>query len=346
MSYLLPYHITNTIIHFIAEISELVGRITIESESPISPHLRKNNKIRTIHSSLAIENNSLSLEQMTDIIDGKRVFGTPHEICEVKNAFETYNHLFSFDPFQMNDLLRAHRMLMSELTDELGQFRSGGVGVFAGSEIVHIAPPAHLVHEHIRNLLDWVKNAEEHPLIKSCVFHYEFEFIHPFADGNGRMGRMWQTLLLSHWKPVFQWLPVESIIHERQLEYYKVLNASDRLADSTVFIEFMLTIIRDVLHDLIQTDQVTDQVTEQVQRLLYVLGNETLSAKELLERLELKHRPTFMKTYVRPALELGLLEMTVPDKPRSNKQKYRAIKKMMHSVFVFFGRYLQGIDNM
>lgn len=245
----------------------------------------------------------------------------------MKNAYEAYNLLLSFDPFNVEDLLRAHKILMLELMNESGRFRSGGVGVFAGEKLVHMAPPADLVSKLIRDLLNWVKNSDTHPLIKSCIFHYEFEFIHPFADGNGRMGRMWQTLLLSRWKPVFNWLPTETLIRERQNEYYKVLAIADKAADSTVFIEFMLGVIRDALCELIQTEQVRDQVSEQVERLLTVLGNETLSAKELLERLGLKHRPTFSNNYLRPALELGFIEMTVPDKPNSSRQKYRAMKK-------------------
>lgn len=325
--YIPPYSVTDTMIHLVAEISEQVGIVTVKNENAINPHLRRDNQIRTIHSSLAIENNSLSLEQMTDVINGKRVLGAPKEIREVKNAYEAYNLLLSFDPFNVEDLLRAHKILMLELMNESGRFRSGGVGVFAGEKLVHMAPPADLVSKLIRDLLNWVKNSDTHPLIKSCIFHYEFEFIHPFADGNGRMGRMWQTLLLSRWKPVFNWLPTETLIRERQNEYYKVLAIADKAADSTVFIEFMLGVIRDALCELIQTEQVRDQVSEQVERLLTVLGNETLSAKELLERLGLKHRPTFSNNYLRPALELGFIEMTVPDKPNSSRQKYRAMKK-------------------
>ena len=325
--YVPPYSITDAIIHLIAEISEQVGIVTVQNENAVNPHLRRDNQIRTIYSSLAIENNSLSLEQVTDVINRKRILGTPNEILEVKNAYEAYNLLLSFDPLEIDDLLRVHKILMLGLTHEPGLFRSGGVGVFAGKKLVHMAPPANIVPKLIHDLLNWVRTADTHPLIKSCVFHYEFEFIHPFADGNGRMGRMWQTLLLSRWKPIFSWLPVETLIRERQDEYYKVLAVADKAADSTFFIEFMLITIRDALRELIQTEQVRDQVTEQVERLLLALGNETLSAKELLDRLGLKHRPTFSHNYLRPALELGLIEMTVPDKPNSSRQKYRAIKK-------------------
>ena len=326
-SYAPPYIVTDTMIHFVAEISEQVGVITIKSETTVSPRLRRANQIRSIHSSLAIENNSLSLEQVTDIINGKRVLGAPNEIREVKNAFEAYNLLLSLDPLKIEDLLTAHKVLMAGLVEETGKFRSGGIGIFAGERLVHMAPPANIVPEHMTNLINWVKVSDVHPLIKSCVFHYEFEFIHPFSDGNGRMGRMWQTLLLAKWKSLFAWLPVEELIYERQQEYYDALAIADKSADSTVFIEFMLRIIRDALNDLLRTEQVREQVTVQVERLLTALGTETLSARELLERLGLKHRPTFAATYLRPALELGLIEMTIPDKPNSNKQKYRAIRQ-------------------
>jgi Fic family protein len=235
--------------------------------------------------------------------------------------------LLTFDPFKIEDMLTAHKILMAGLTNEAGQFRSGGVGIFAGERLVHMAPPAKIIPKHMENIINWVKDSNVHMLIKSCVFHYEFEFIHPFADGNGRMGRMWQTLLLTRWKPLFAWLPVEELIRERQHEYYDVLAICDKAADSTVFVEYMLHIIRDALNELLRTEQVREQVTVQVEKLLAVLGNETFSTRELLERLGLKHRPTFTTTYLRPALGLDLIEMTIPDKPNSNKQKYRAVKR-------------------
>lgn len=319
-----PYHITDEMIRLISEISEQIGIVSIKSETSSNLQLRRENQIRSIHSSLAIENNSLSLEQVTDIINGKRVRGAPSEIREVKNAYEAYKTSVSFDPFDIKDMLSAHKILMADLTKEAGCFRSGGVGVFAGERLVHMAPPAGMVPELISDLIHWAQTADAHPLIKSCVFHYEFEFIHPFADGNGRMGRLWQTLLLSRWKPLFAWLPVETLIRERQQEYYDVLAAADKAADSSIFLGFMLGVIRDALGEILQTAQVREQVSVQVGRLLAVLGGETLSARELLERLELKHRQSFSHNYLRPALELGLIEMTVPDKPNSSKQKYRA----------------------
>lgn len=324
--YVPPYTITDKTVNLISAITEIITKITINDDMSNNPRLRRDNRIRTIHASLAIENNSLSLDQVTDIINGKRILGSPNEICEVKNAFEAYNKLLEMNPYSINDMLQAHKVLMNELTKEAGIFRSGGVGVFAGEQLVHMAPPANQVPHLIKELVAWAKKAEVHTLIKSCVFHYEFEFIHPFADGNGRMGRMWQTLLLYKWKSLFGWLPIETLIRERQDEYYKVLGECDHSADSGKFIEFLLKTIYDALSEIADTEQVREQVTEQVERLLEVIGDKEYSTKELMELLGLKHRPTFRDNYLLPSLELGLIEMTVPDKPNSSKQKYRRVQ--------------------
>lgn len=324
--YVPPYTITDKTVNLISAITEIITKITINDDMSNNPRLRRDNRIRTIHASLAIENNSLSLDQVTDIINGKRILGSPNEICEVKNAFEAYNKLLEMNPYSINDMLQAHKVLMNELTKEAGIFRSGGVGVFAGEQLVHMAPPANQVPHLIKELVAWAKKAEVHTLIKSCVFHYEFEFIHPFAYGNGRMGRMWQTLLLYKWKSLFGWLPIETLIRERQDEYYKVLGECDHSADSGKFIEFLLKTIYDALSEIADTEQVREQVTEQVERLLEVIGDKEYSTKELMELLGLKHRPTFRDNYLLPSLELGLIEMTVPDKPNSSKQKYRRVQ--------------------
>ena len=329
-----PFHMTDKMISLIAEISEQVGRITVLQKGTISPHLRRENRIRTIHASLTIEHNSLSLEQVTAIIDGKRVLGNPNEIKEVQNAYEAYELMLRLTPSSVDDLLKAHKLMMNGLVPEKGKFRSGGVGVFDGEVLIHMAPPAEFVPEHIHNLFTWYQQSELHPLIKSAVFHYEFEFIHPFADGNGRMGRMWHSLLLSKWKELFFWLPIEELIQSRQKEYYDALGAADKQADSAGFVELMLEIIRDSLESVTavgrSTDQDGDQVTDQdntsVERLLSALGNDTLSATELMERLGLSHRPTFRKNYLHPALEQNLIERTIPDKPNSKNQKYRKRK--------------------
>ena len=255
MSYRPPFEITAKAINLISEISEKIGIITALSDNPFHVELRKKNRIQTIHSSLAIEQNTLSIEQMTAIIEGKRVLGAPNEIQEVKNAVQAYNLLLELNPYEENDLLRAHKLMMSDLVDRNGKYRSEGVGIFDGNEVVHVAPPADNVPFLMADLFSWLKNSSEHPLIKSCVFHYEFEFIHPFPDGNGRMGRFWQTVILKEWKPVFAWIPVETLVKEHQAEYYAALTSSDKDADSTSFIDFMLEIISSAVS--VQTKTVT-----------------------------------------------------------------------------------------
>lgn len=321
-----PYTITNKIVDLIAGISELIGHITVTSGLNNNPKLRRANRIKTIQASLAIENNTLTVEQITALLNGKRILGTPAEIKEVKNAYEVYEQLLTFNPYSVSDLLKAHSILMADLVKNAGHFRTGGVGVFKGRQVVHMAPPAEFVPEHIGNLINWYQKSTAHPLIKSAVFHYEFEFIHPFADGNGRMGRLWHTLLLAEWKEILAWIPVETLVKERQEEYYDALGKADKEADSTVFVEFMLTALRDALKEIPPTDQDGDQETDQVKKLLQVLANDTLTAAELMERLSLKHRPTFRNNYLKPALAKGLIEMTVPDKPNSKNQKYRKTK--------------------
>lgn len=242
--------------------------------------------------------------------------------------------MLRLDPSSVGDLLKAHKLMMNGLVPKNGKFRSGGVGVFDGEVLIHMAPPAEFVPEHIHNLFAWYQHSELHPLIKSAVFHYEFEFIHPFADGNGRMGRMWHSLLLGKWKELFFWLPIEELIQSRQKEYYDALGAADKQADSAGFVELMLEIIRDSLKEVTvvgrSTDQDNDQVTDQdktsVDRLLSVLGNDMLSAAEIMVRLGLSHRPTFRKNYLNPALEQKLIERTIPDRPNSKNQKYRKRK--------------------
>jgi Fic family protein len=317
------YTITNDILNLVAEIAARVDVLTLQSGMEQNPKLRRLNRIRSIHSSLSIENNTLSIEQVTALFDGKRVLAPPQDICEAQNAFEAYNRLIEFDPYDVMDLLTAHQILMKSLVKIPGQFRTGNVAVVRGNEVVHIAPPADSVSGLIADLLHWTKDAPVHPLIKSCVFHYELEFIHPFPDGNGRVGRMWQTLLLCRWKEIFAWLPVETMIKERQQEYYAALDKSNAAADCTVFILFMLRSIWDTLDMYSATDQATDQVTDQVKSLLDVIGGKSLSITELMKLLGLKHRPTFRRNYLRPALEAGLIEMTLPHTPTAPMQKYR-----------------------
>ena len=236
MSYEPPYTITPQIVQRVAELVELVTRWSVSGDDAMAPQLRRNNRIRTIQASLAIENNTLSIEQVTAVLDGKPVIGLPREIQEVRNTFVAYEQLAHWQPYSSVDLLAAHGVLMSGLVDDAGHYRRSGVGIYSTEGLVHIAPPVGRVHGLMADLLGWLASVPVHPLIASCVFHYEFEFIHPFADGNGRMGRLWQTLILSQWQPMLAYLPVETVIKMRQTAYYEALAAADKVGDSTSFI--------------------------------------------------------------------------------------------------------------
>ena len=255
-----PFEITNAMIDHVAEIAELVGRLTSTNQLSANPTLRRTNRIRTIHGSLAIEQNTLTLEQVTAVLNGKTVLAPPKDIVEVKNAYEIYERLDELDPYSVDDLLTAHGIMTRGLVEESGVFCSRPVGVVdQKGHVLHFGTLPQYAPDLVMELLDWVKNSDVHMLIRSCVFHYEFELIHPFADGNGRVGRLWHTLLLSKWNPAFAWLPVESIIHNRQQEYYAAINASNDAGESTVFIEFMLAAIKASLIDAINaSDEMSD----------------------------------------------------------------------------------------
>ncbi|MFA7348106.1 MAG: Fic family protein [Desulfurivibrionaceae bacterium] len=312
-----PFTITSAIVSLVAEIGQAVGSISVFAAQAKTLRLRRINRIRTIHGSLAIEGNTLSQEQITAILEGKRVIAPPREIQEARNAIKAYDLFGEWRPWRQEDLLAAHGIIMSGLLDAPGKFRAGGVGIMAGKDVIHLAPPADRVQPLVRDLLHWLKTTAEHPLIASSVFHYEFEFIHPFADGNGRMGRLWQTLILSRWNPLFAHVPVESLVHEHQREYYEALNQSTGKADSAPFIEFMLKMILGAL-----APQVTPQVTPQVARLLQVLAGE-MSREEIQGAMGLRDRKSFRARYLTPALAEGLIAMAIPGKPNSRLQKYR-----------------------
>ena len=251
-----PFEITSSMLDYIADIAELVGQINASSTLSSNPVLRRTNRIRTVYSSLAIEQNTMSLEQVTAVLNGKRVLAPPKDIAEVKNAYEVYDMLDTLDPYSVDDLLLAHSVITRGLVDESGCFRSGNVGVTdAEGNIIHFGTLPDYVPKLTVELLNWTKESDFHILIKSCVFHYELELIHPFADGNGRIGRLWHMLLLSRWKPLFAWLPIESIIHDRQAEYYAAINRSNYEGASTAFITFMLSAILQALKEAAQNDK-------------------------------------------------------------------------------------------
>lgn len=247
-----PFEINERIMADVIEIAELVGRVSVTDKISMNPTLRRTNRIQTIYSSLAIEQNTLDIEQVTAVLSGKLVIAPPKDIAEVQNAYEIYDNMDKLNPYSIDDLLKAHSVMERGLLNEAGEFRSRPVGV-ADSEgnILHFGTLPQYVPKLIQELLEWTEKSEIHLLIKSCVFHYEFELIHPFADGNGRMGRLWHTLLLSKWNPIFAWLPIESIIHDNQSEYYNAINVSNNNGNSTVFIEFMLSVIKQALQESI-----------------------------------------------------------------------------------------------
>ena len=259
------FTITNVMLNLIVEISAIAGHLSLEKRDL---HLRKENRIRSIQSSLAIENNSLSLEQVTQIINGKRVLGPPKDIHEVENAYQAYEQAFLLDPYDYRDLLKAHKLLTDGLIKETGKFRSKDVAVYSGENIVHLGARTEFVPKLVKNLLEWAKKSEMPALIKSCVVHFELEIIHPFSDGNGRIGRLWQSLILSKWEPLFEWVPIETVIYQHQQRYYEALSLSNRQNDSTVFIEFMLEAILTTLKSYSMTkmsDKTSDILSDKEQ---------------------------------------------------------------------------------
>ncbi|HJJ54644.1 MAG TPA: Fic family protein [Methanocorpusculum sp.] len=282
-----PFTITNKIIEEVSVISRQIGVVVSTQQLDKHPHLRKNNRIHSIHSSLAIENNSLTFSQVTDIINGKAVAGPSKDIREVKNAIRAYDELDNLNPFSKDDLLKAHRILMDSLVEKPGELRTVGVGVFSGETCVHLAPPPQFVPAQIDDLLAWCRATDVHPLIQSSVFHFELEFIHPFVDGNGRIGRLWQTLLLIRWEPIFAWIPIESMILEKQQEYYNALNISGKSGNSTVFVEFMLQTIRETLDKLSKEQHAPDLNELEPAILQSIRQNPKITIRELSETLHL-----------------------------------------------------------
>lgn len=321
-----PFTITNEILSYVSSISEKVGRITATSNMETKPHLRKNNRIKSIHSSLRIEANSLSLGQVRDVINGKTVLGEQKEIQEVKNAYAAYEKLSEIDPYSISNLKKYHGIMTKYIVDESGDFRRGEEGVFNGDQCIFMAPPAQLVHQLMDDLFTWMKKAQDtvHPLILSSVFHYEFVFIHPFSDGNGRMARLWHTAILSKWKSIFEYIPIESQIEKFQDEYYKAIAQCHVDGESTVFIAFMLSQIDRILDDVsAQIEADNGQLSEYVKKLLEVMEYDIpYTSASLMEKLGLKSREGFRRNYLHPALEMNLIQMTIPDKPNSRNQRY------------------------
>ena len=321
-----PFTITNKILSYVSSISEKIGRITATSSLEAKPHLRRNNRIKSIHSSLKIEANSLTLGQVRDVINGKIVLGEQKEIQEVKNAYDAYERLSEINPYNVQDLKQFHGIMTRYLLEESGEFRLGEEGVFNGEQCIFMAPPAQFVPQLMDELFDWMKEAKDdvHPLILSSIFHYEFVFIHPFSDGNGRMARLWHTAILSKWNPIFEYIPIESQIEKFQEEYYETISQCHVAGESTMFIEFMLEQIDKILNDI--SSQISDKneyLPEAVQKLLGVMEYDVpYTSNDLMEKLELKSKEGFRRNYLHPAIKMNLIQMTIPDKPRSRNQRY------------------------
>ncbi len=276
------YEGTSKIIELSTEIGRLIGVVDSNYLQKPTTKLRRDNKIKTIYSSLAIEGNTLSLDQVSDMIDNKRIAGPPKDIIEVKNTIEVYNSLQEFDPFEEESYLRAHHILMQGLVEGAGQYRTKSVGIFKGSAVAHMAPPAWNVDNLMKNLFSYLKTEKDTLIIKSCVFHYEMEFIHPFMDGNGRMGRLWQTLLLMRYNPVFQFLPIEGQIKASQQEYYDALGKSDKAGIATAFVEYMLERIYQSLEDLIESQRRSLTNTERIEHFIEFSGKDSFTRKDYM----------------------------------------------------------------
>lgn len=321
-----PFEITNEILSLVSSVSEKIGRITATANLEARPHLRKNNRIQSIHSSLKIEANSLSLGQVRDVINGKMVLGEQKEIQEVKNAFAAYEQLEKIDPYSLRDLKKFHGIMTRYTVEESGEFRRGPEGVFQGDRCIFIAPPPQFVPGQMEDLFAWMKDNQNkvHPLILSSVFHYEFVFIHPFADGNGRMARLWHTAILSKWKPVFAYIPIESQIEKFQDQYYDAIAGCHVAGSSTIFIQFMLEQIDQILDELTANlSDMNQTLTDQIRRLLDAMDYDVpYTAAALMEKLQMKSRESFRSNYLQPAIHMGLVQMTIPEKPNSRNQRY------------------------
>ena len=326
-NYIPPFDITNIMLDKISNIMKKIGKLDNYKDLNKMPVLRRNNRIRSIHSSLAIEANSLSFDQVKDIIDGKKVIGPQDEIQEVKNAYEAYKLIKEVNQYSIKDLKKVHGVMTYLTVDESGEFRKGNEGVFdEKGNCIHVCPPPEQVDELMKQLFKWMEdnNGIIHPLILSSVFHYEFVFIHPFKDGNGRTARLWQNVILSNWEEISEYVQIESQIKKYQAEYYSAIANCDHNGNSTEFIEFMLKMIDETLEDLMDSTSVqANHVSSYVNKLLDVMETGVaMTTSELMEKLDMKSRISFRDNYLNPALENGLIKMTNPDKPTSKNQMY------------------------
>ena len=322
-----PFTITNKMLEYVSSIMEKIGKLDNYTNFNKMPVLRRNNRIKSIYSSLAIEANSLSLGQVKDVIAGRTVISSQKEIQEVKNAYNAYELINSVDAYSIKDLKKVHGVITFLTVNKSGEFRRGNEGVFDESgNCIYVCPPPEQVEGLMKQLFEWMKkNKEEvHPLILSSVFHYEFVFIHPFSDGNGRTVRLWQNIILSKWRDLFEYLPIESQIHKFQNDYYKSINNCNHSGESTEFVEFMLKMIDEVLNETIRTSSLP--ITEtgiNINKLLSVMEyNVPMNANDIMSKLGIKSKETLRRTYLDPAIKEGVVFLTIPDKPTSKNQMY------------------------
>jgi len=322
-----PFTITNETLELVSSIMKKIGKLDNYNNLNKMPNLRRNNRIKSIHSSLAIEANSLSLNQVKDVIDGKTVIGPQKEIQEVKNAYNAYEMIKKVDAYSIKDLKKVHRVMTYLTVQESGEFRKGNEGVFdENGNCIHVCPPPDQVNGLMKQLFDWMKRnkSEVHPLIVSSVFHYKFVFIHPFSDGNGRTARLWQNILLSNWEKVFEYVPIESEIKKYQEDYYNVIRECNLTGESTKFIEFILHMIDEVLNGIIEgVNNQVNYISGYVKKLLDVMDSGVqYTTSELMDLLEMKSRVSFRENYLVPAIDNGLIKMVYPDNPTNKNQKY------------------------
>jgi Fic family protein len=323
-----PYTITVKAADYLAKIVESVTRLEFGTGFKRDIKLHRKNRVRSVHSSLAIEGNTLTLGEVTAVIEGKFIAGRQSEIKEVKNAYEAYDKIMTFDPYAVSDFLKAHKLMTYGLVEESGRFRNGDVGVFDGDVVVHVGARPQFVPQLIEDLFEWAKETELHPVLKSAILHYEIETIHPFADGNGRMGRLWQTLLLAKWNEIFAWIPMETVVHEMRPQYYQTLHDAQRTNDSGAFVEFALSAILDTIveqskHQVEHPEKHQVDLSDIQLAVLKTLKGKTRSRKEIFAAIRMSGDTRSYKRNIEPLLADGLIEMTVPDKPSSRLQKYR-----------------------
>lgn len=324
--YISPYTITNEMLTKVSNIMEKIGKLDNYTSLDKTPYLRKQTKINSVHSSLAIENNKLTVNQVKDVINGKEVIGPIKEIQEVKNVYKAYEMLNSIDPYSINELKKVHGIMTYLTVEESGEFRKGAEGVFDGDKCIFICPPPEMVNKLMNDLFKWLNDNKNtiHPLILSSIFHYEFVFIHPFSDGNGRMSRLWQNAILNKWKNIFEYLPIESQIHKYQKEYYDAIMTCNTNGNSNVFIEFMLDMIEKTLDERLNSSlPIIDNENININKLLSVMKENTpMTANEIMDKLGIRSKETLRNNYLDPAIKKELINLTIPDKPTSKNQMY------------------------